>query len=152
MTHSRQEKLLVLRKIEDHKVVLFGKFDNHLTRQDKKKTWKEIFLSCQALGLFRGKEFTYLRDTFFPNLRKCTMVSLCVAGVVGNFEFINGLYGWILNLVRKMRSRSYEGSAKKHRLRTPHLRRHQLIQDNQRQYQIRNHSQRSRERNKTNVP
>ncbi|KAI5723864.1 hypothetical protein M8J76_011996 [Diaphorina citri] len=73
---SIREKILVLEKIEEAKHILFGKFNPTLTRQTKQDKWKEVFGKCQMLGLFLDKEFTYLRDVFFPNLKKTTMAKI----------------------------------------------------------------------------
>lgn len=73
---SKDTKLLLLKKIEENKNILFGAFNDKLTKQNKSDAWKEIFKLGQSCGAFNGKEWSYIRDVFWPNIRKTTMVSI----------------------------------------------------------------------------
>lgn len=68
--YTNEAKLYVLNKILAKKHILFGKFSNTLTKNDKVSAWKEIFEQCQCLNCFEGKDYTYIRDVFYHNLKK----------------------------------------------------------------------------------
>jgi hypothetical protein len=70
MVYTNEVKFFVLDKILTKKEVLFGKFSDKLTKQDKVNAWKEVFESVQCLNAFPGKDYTYLRDVFYQNSRK----------------------------------------------------------------------------------
>lgn len=71
-------KITVLGMIRESKDILFGKFTSKLTKSDKVAEWKKITDTCQALGLVpTNKDYGYVRDTFWPNLKKTTVVSAC---------------------------------------------------------------------------
>lgn len=68
-------KLAILREILDAKCVLFGAFSDKLTKEDKVKKWKEILFKCHSLGLVASdKGYTYVRDTFWSNIKRATLV------------------------------------------------------------------------------
>jgi hypothetical protein len=72
---SKESKLFISQEIEKHKRVLFSAFSESLKKQDKMATWQEVYEVGKSCGAFDGKEWTYIRDVFWPNLRKTTMVS-----------------------------------------------------------------------------
>jgi hypothetical protein len=73
---QRKLKLCVLNKIKENKRVLFGAFCDTLSKADKCKAWKEINDYALSLGLVpANKEWTYIRDVWWPNVRKCCTVS-----------------------------------------------------------------------------
>lgn len=74
--YTKEVKMFVLQQILEKKNILFGQFSDRLNKVQKQDAWKEVFESCRCLNAFPGKEYTYLRDTFYQNLRKNTMVSL----------------------------------------------------------------------------
>lgn len=74
--YTKEVKMFVLQQILEKKNILFGQFSDRLNKVQKQDVWKEVFESCRCLNAFPGKEYTYLRDTFYQNLRKNTMVSL----------------------------------------------------------------------------
>lgn len=66
-----------LKKIREHKDLLFGAFSEKVTKQDKVGKWKELAILAQSICLIpAGKEWTYVRDTLWQNLKKTAMVSL----------------------------------------------------------------------------
>jgi hypothetical protein len=71
----KESKLFILQEIEKLKGILFGAFSKKLKKQDKVAMWQEIYEVGKSCGAFNGKEWTYIRDVFWPNLRKTTMVS-----------------------------------------------------------------------------
>jgi hypothetical protein len=72
---SKESKLFILQEIEKRKGILFGAFSERLKKRDKVAMWQEIYEVEKSCGTFNGKEWTYIRDVFWPNLRKTTMVS-----------------------------------------------------------------------------
>ena len=58
------------------KSILFGAFSEKIKKEDKVRLWKEVFNIAQSFGLFGGKEWTYVRDVYWPNVKKGTMVSI----------------------------------------------------------------------------
>ena len=73
---TKETKLYILQKIEERKEILFGGFNDHLCKQDKIRCWMEIFEMGKACGAFDGKNWGYVRDVFWPNARKVTIVSI----------------------------------------------------------------------------
>ncbi len=75
------EKIDILNKILEKKEVLLGDFDldKGITREAKADEWKKIFVYAQAQGYsFTGsKEWTYLRDNWWPNQKSATLVRSC---------------------------------------------------------------------------
>ena len=74
--NKRRLQLCVLEKVKRCKDILFGAFSEKLTKGDKNAAWKEILDYAQSLGLIVGKDPQYMRDTWWPNIRKTTMVSV----------------------------------------------------------------------------
>jgi hypothetical protein len=72
---SKESKLFISQEIEKRKGVLFGAFSESLKKQDKVAMWQEVYEVGKSCGAFDGKEWTYIRDVFWPNVRKTTMVS-----------------------------------------------------------------------------
>jgi hypothetical protein len=54
---------------------MFDAFTGSVKKQDKVAMWPEIYEVEKSCGAFNGKEWTYIRDIFWPNIRKTTMVS-----------------------------------------------------------------------------
>lgn len=70
------KQLSVLRKILEEKEILFGAFSTTITKTLKQSKWCEIRDLCVSCGLItHDKDWTYIRDTTWPNIRKGTMVS-----------------------------------------------------------------------------
>jgi len=68
-------KIVLLNFIKDKKEVLFGKFSDILTHEDKKSAWTEVLTKGKSLGLIpAGKDWTYARDTTFSNWKGRTLV------------------------------------------------------------------------------
>jgi hypothetical protein len=65
----KESKLFILQEIERRKGILFGAFSEKLKKRDKVTMWQEIY-EVGSRGAFDGKEWTYIRDVFWPNLRK----------------------------------------------------------------------------------
>lgn len=73
---QRRIKLCILNKIKENKDILFAKFSSTLDRQKKASKWHEITTYAQSLGAVdAARDATYLRDVWWPNARKATMVS-----------------------------------------------------------------------------
>lgn len=73
---QRKLKLCVLHKIKENKRMLFGAFSASLTKQNKMEIWKQVNSYAQSIGAIpQTKEWSYLRDVWWPNVRKATMVS-----------------------------------------------------------------------------
>ena len=72
---NAQEKVLFLTSIKERKDVIFGKFSNEISREQKIAAWKDItrILNTHDVSLAREKPYTYFRDLLWPNLRRYTM-------------------------------------------------------------------------------
>lgn len=72
---DNREKLLFLSNVKDKKNLLFGKFSNELTRENKQKAWKDIvdILKVHNVALAKEKDLSYFRDTVWPNLKRYTV-------------------------------------------------------------------------------
>ncbi|CAG4993726.1 unnamed protein product [Parnassius apollo] len=45
-----------------------------MSKQKKIEEWKNILITCQSLGFVPpGKDYTYVRDTFYSNLKRATL-------------------------------------------------------------------------------
>lgn len=76
---TNEKRLIVLNKIRADKDILFGAFSKKLDKTMKNDKWKEIHSLAQSVGLVKGdKEWTYMRDVMWPNMRKSTMVSMYI--------------------------------------------------------------------------
>lgn len=77
MSKSKSIKhLSFLQKLKEKKEVLFGKFSDTLNRGVKQEEWEEVRKFCIAIGLVTvDKDFSYVRNNTWGNLRKKTMVS-----------------------------------------------------------------------------
>uniref|UniRef100_A0A8D9A7B9 Regulatory protein zeste n=1 Tax=Cacopsylla melanoneura TaxID=428564 RepID=A0A8D9A7B9_9HEMI len=69
-----EQKLSVLEKIKEMKHILFGPFSDKVTKVLKSRTWREIFIEFQSYPMCQNRNFSYLRDTFWPNARKTTLM------------------------------------------------------------------------------
>lgn len=66
-----------LQKVLENKDVLFGKFTNEITRNTKQDKWTEMRNYAVSLGLITcDKDYSFVRDNTWGNIRKKTMVSL----------------------------------------------------------------------------
>lgn len=66
-----------LNKLKDNKDILFGAFSDKLKKQDKVEKWKEMAVLAQSICLAPAdKDWTYIRDTVWQNLKKTAMVSI----------------------------------------------------------------------------
>lgn len=77
---TKQNKMLkqisFLQNILENKDVLFGKFTNSLTRATKQEKWTQVTNFAIALGLITNdKDYTFVRDNTWGNMRKKTLVS-----------------------------------------------------------------------------
>ncbi|XP_055846059.1 uncharacterized protein LOC129911998 [Episyrphus balteatus] len=70
---SKELKMHLLDLILKNKSVLFGAFSNKITKQDKSETWKKIHEEAVASGVFQNKPWGYIRDAFWPNIKKSAM-------------------------------------------------------------------------------
>lgn len=60
------------------KKILFGAPSNEITKEMKINAWKEINEYVKSIGVFsQNKDWTYLRDVWWLNVRKLTTVSYC---------------------------------------------------------------------------
>lgn len=73
---QRKLKLCVLERVKEKKAVLFGQFSPSLTKEMRSKAWIEIGTYAKSIGVLpNGKEASYIRDVWWPNVRKLSMVS-----------------------------------------------------------------------------
>lgn len=70
------DKLILLEMIKENKDTLFGSFNRNITRESKNSTWKIIYDKCRARGINVGKDYVYLRDTIWQNLRRSTVTKV----------------------------------------------------------------------------
>lgn len=76
MSNRNLKKISFLRKILENKDILFGKFSGSLTQNDKQKKWEEIREFAVSIGLITNdKNYTFVRNNTWGNIRKATMVS-----------------------------------------------------------------------------
>ncbi len=72
------EKIDILNKILEKKEILFGDLDldKGITREARAEEWKKIFVYAQAQNYIwtMGKDWSYLRDDWWPNQKKATLV------------------------------------------------------------------------------
>ena len=70
-----EEKKLFLVNIKDRKEILFGKFNNTITRESKIEAWNAIHetLKLQNVQLAVQKDACYFRDSVWPNLKRYTL-------------------------------------------------------------------------------
>ncbi|XP_063219058.1 uncharacterized protein LOC134529167 [Bacillus rossius redtenbacheri] len=76
MSFKRQtaNKIILLNKIKDSRDILFGAFSDKLTKQNKMSAWQEIRDFAASLGVIsENKDWTYVRDVVWQNLKKSTM-------------------------------------------------------------------------------
>lgn len=78
-TSKREEKKIkcisFLRKMCDLKSELFERFSASVTKDTRRRAWQEVHEFAVSIGLIStDKDFTYVRDTTWPNLRQRTMV------------------------------------------------------------------------------
>lgn len=74
-----ERKMQFLNKIKENKQILFGAFSEKLRKQDKIEKWKEMAMVAQSICLLPAdKDWTYVRDTIWQNLKKTAMVSSTV--------------------------------------------------------------------------
>ncbi|KAL1492338.1 hypothetical protein ABEB36_010678 [Hypothenemus hampei] len=82
---NRKQKLYILQKIKEKKSVLFGAFSDTLTKKDKQNAWEEVCTYGKSIGVIASnKNGTYLRDTWWPNLRKTTVEKIDNARQTGS--------------------------------------------------------------------
>lgn len=102
---SKENKLYILNEIEKHKHILFGSFSEKLCKKDKSEAWKNIFEIGKSFGLFGQKEWVYLRDVFWPNIRKSTMGKIDNArktGTGGGKDYkLNEIDNKVLDIIGK---------------------------------------------------
>lgn len=73
----RKLKLCVLDTIRENKDVLFGQFSATLTKEMRNKAWTNIGEYAKSIGaLASDKEPLYIRDVWWPNVRKTSMVCI----------------------------------------------------------------------------
>ncbi|XP_050310544.1 uncharacterized protein LOC126746362 [Anthonomus grandis grandis] len=74
-----------LRKIKDMKDSLFGQFSTTLTKETKRSAWMEVRDYAVSIGLITcEKDYTYVRDATWPNIRNRTMIKLDNAKKTGS--------------------------------------------------------------------
>ncbi|XP_055837458.1 uncharacterized protein LOC129905861 [Episyrphus balteatus] len=73
---SKEIKVLILEEIEKNKLILFGPFSDKLTKKEKSIVWMKIHEKAKSNGYFLEKSWTYLRDVFWTNIKRCTMAKL----------------------------------------------------------------------------
>ncbi|KAL1498395.1 hypothetical protein ABEB36_009202 [Hypothenemus hampei] len=72
-----ERKMQFLTKIRENKDILFGAFSEKLRKQDKIEKWKEMAMVAQSICLLPAdKDWTYVRDTIWQNLKKTAMLKI----------------------------------------------------------------------------
>lgn len=68
----QEKKLLLLKKIEENKEVLFGKFTTKVTNVTRKMAWARIFEFARSIEYSMPNDATYeyVRDTIWNNLKR----------------------------------------------------------------------------------
>lgn len=73
---SKDAKISILKKMREKKNVLFSQFSAEVTKSDKAREWQEICNFAKSISVVKPeKGWEYIRDVFWPNIRKGTMVS-----------------------------------------------------------------------------
>ncbi|RXG56974.1 hypothetical protein Avbf_13001 [Armadillidium vulgare] len=68
---NRKLKLCILAKIKENKKILFGAFSDSISKKSKVEAWKQVTSYAHSLGgIPAEKDFTYVRDIWWPNIRK----------------------------------------------------------------------------------
>jgi hypothetical protein len=95
------DKITILKLINDNKEILFGKFSSSLTHEIKTKKWMEITEKAKAIGIYE-KDWKYLRDTTWQNWRKRTIVSIISICI---FVYLYGLSNYLIStcLIQSMK-------------------------------------------------
>ncbi|XP_047998347.1 uncharacterized protein LOC125235802 [Leguminivora glycinivorella] len=71
---QNDSKITVLQLIRDKKDILFGSFRDRLTKDKNIAEWKNVSNLALSLGLVPvGNDYTYVRDTFYLNLKISTL-------------------------------------------------------------------------------
>lgn len=72
-----EQKLLVLKLIEQNKTKLFDKFDANLTQEVKRKSWEELFYESAEKFGFRpaptGKNYEHLWKVTWDNWKRAAL-------------------------------------------------------------------------------
>ena len=77
---TQEQKLFIVKEIYSRKAVLFGAFNENITRDAKKTAWTEVFNAALSIGIVvpKNSDYKYIRDTFWPNVRRAAMVIFCI--------------------------------------------------------------------------
>lgn len=76
-----------LRKVDELKNNLFGQFSTTITKETRRQAWTDARDYAVSIGLISNeKDYTYVRDATWPNLRNRTIVSIGV-----DFFYISAL-------------------------------------------------------------
>ncbi|XP_050292780.1 uncharacterized protein LOC126733499 [Anthonomus grandis grandis] len=97
-------KMQFLTKIKENKEILFGAFSDRLKKQDKVEKWKEITQVAQSICLVSvEKDWTYVRDTVWQNLKKSAMPKIDNAKKTGTCgkDMLTEIDKMILDIVGK---------------------------------------------------
>lgn len=71
-----ESKNSLLRLISERKADLFGEFSATITKEKRVAAWKEVVTTCKSDYGFDpcpGKDYTYVRDTLWPNMKRRTI-------------------------------------------------------------------------------
>ena len=72
MGFTSDQFVALAKSINERKVVLFGPLSPSLTMKTKRKAWEDIVQEMGSIGCVI-KNYTYLRDTIWNNLRRSVM-------------------------------------------------------------------------------
>lgn len=74
---SKDAKISILKKMREKRMCyLFSQFSAEVTKSDKAREWQEICNFAKSISVVKPeKGWEYIRDVFWPNIRKGTMVS-----------------------------------------------------------------------------
>lgn len=72
---SHEQKLIFLNYLKESKDILFSQYSTSITKETKLKCWKDVNEKCLSIGyvLPPSKDWSYWRDTVWPNLRNATI-------------------------------------------------------------------------------
>uniref|UniRef100_A0A915IA99 Regulatory protein zeste n=1 Tax=Romanomermis culicivorax TaxID=13658 RepID=A0A915IA99_ROMCU len=77
MTATIEQKLLILQQIYDRKNILFAKFDEKVTADNKQKNWQHVKDFIDSLGVTMiNKQWDYVCDAWWPNIKRATILKI----------------------------------------------------------------------------
>ncbi|VEN34301.1 unnamed protein product [Callosobruchus maculatus] len=93
-----ERKMQFLKKVRENKDILFGAFSEKLRKQDKVNKWKEMAEVAKT-----DKDWTYVRDTIWQNLKKTAMLKIDNAKKTGTggMGTLTEVHNMVLEIIGK---------------------------------------------------